>query len=37
MPWATVFGNVYLPLKLAGVAEARSRAAHHGGARPRRA
>ena len=25
MPWATVFANVYLPLKLAGVREKRRR------------
>ena len=36
MPWATVFGNVFLPLKLAGVGQGRGRAAHHGDAGARR-
>ena len=36
MPWATVFGNVFLPLKLAGIAKSRGGAAHHGGAGARR-
>ena len=33
MPWATVFGNVYLPLKLAGVDRAAAAPRVDGGAR----
>ena len=39
MPWTTVFGNVFLPLKLDRRGQGRGRAAHHGDAgarRPRR-
>ena len=36
MPWATVFDNVLLPLKLKGAAADKARARVDGRARPRR-